>query len=40
MEYIASGATVFIWIAIILLSAVIALSTTDILKLKDKQDEH
>jgi hypothetical protein len=40
MEYIASGATAFIWIAIIVLSAVIGLSTTDILKVKDKQDEH
>ena len=40
MEFIGSGATVFLWIAIILLAAVIGLSTTDVLKLKDKQDDH
>ncbi len=39
MEYLGSGATAFLWIAIVLLSAVIALSTTDVLKLKDKQDD-
>ena len=40
MEFIGSGATAFIWIAIVLLAAVIGLSTTDVLKLKDKEDDH
>ena len=39
MEYIGSGATAFIWIVIVLLAFVIALSTTDILKLKNRKDE-
>jgi|GEM_PF-3303011 len=39
MEFIGSGATVFLWIAIVLLAAVIGLSTTDVLKMKDKQDD-
>jgi len=40
MEFIGSGATAFVWIAVFLISAVIGLSTTDILKLKDKEDDH
>ena len=40
MEFLESGATAFLWIAIVLLSAVIGLSTTDILNLKDKKDDH
>lgn len=39
MEFIGSGATAFLWIAIVLLAAVIGLSTTDVLKLKDKEDD-
>ena len=39
MELLESGATAFIWIAIVVLAAVIGLSTTDVLKLKDKQDD-
>jgi len=39
MELLGSGATTFLWITIVLLAAVIGVSTTDILKLKDKQDD-
>jgi hypothetical protein len=39
MEFLEGGATAFLWIVIVLLSAVIGLSTTDVLKLKDKQDD-
>ncbi len=39
MEYIGSGATAFIWIVIVLLAFVIGLSTTDVLKLKNRKDE-
>jgi hypothetical protein len=40
MELLESGATAFIWIFVILLAAVIGLSTTDVLKLRDKKDDH
>ncbi len=39
MEFLEGGATAFIWIAIVILSAVIGLSTTDVLNLKDKKDD-
>ncbi len=39
MELIGSGANAFIWITIILLSAIIGLITTDILKLKKKEED-
>lgn len=39
MEFIESGATAFIWIVIVLLAAVIGISTTDILNLKKKEEE-
>ena len=38
MEFIGSGATAFIWIVIVLLAFVIGVSTTDVLKLKKKND--
>lgn len=40
MELLESGATIFLWIVIVLLGAVIGLSTTDVLKLKNKEDDH
>ena len=40
MELLGSGATAFLWIAIVVLGAVIGLSTTDILNLKNKKDDH
>jgi len=39
MELLESGAITFIWITIVLLAAVIGLSTTDILKLKKKEED-
>jgi len=39
MEFIASGATAFIWIVMVLLAAVIGISTTDILKLYKKEED-
>jgi hypothetical protein len=39
MEFIGSGATTFIWIVMVLLAAVIGISTTDILKLNKKEED-
>ncbi len=39
MELLEGGAVAFIWIVIILLAAAIGLSTTDILKLKKKEED-
>jgi hypothetical protein len=39
MELLESGAITFIWITIVLLAAVIGLSTTDILKLKKEEED-
>ena len=39
MELLESGAITFIWITIVLLAAVIGLSTTDILKLNKKEED-